>query len=213
MLILSIDIGITNLGYVYSSLEFNNDFTGSRIKNLIINSNYNKELVQNNICILKCNKVDITKMKHRFVKRECCKLFHDNCIPDYIDHFVQENQEIFERAELILLERQPPVGITNVQDLLFKQFRNKVLLISPNSVHKYFNLSKEYSVRKEESEKISNGYLCNFENFKNNIRKHDISDALLMIIYYYKIETDRLINNTVFFKPEITLFEEFKFKP
>jgi hypothetical protein len=212
MLILSIDIGITNMGYVYSSLEFNNDFTGSRIKNLIINSNYNKELVQNNVCILKCNKVDITKMKHKFVKRECCKLFHDNCIPDYVDHFVQENQELFEKAELILLERQPPVGITNVQDLLFKQFRHKVLLISPNSVHKYFNLSKEYSVRKEQSEKISNSYLCNFENFKNNIRKHDISDALLMIIYYYKIETDRLINNTVF-KPEITLFEEFKFKP
>jgi hypothetical protein len=210
MLILSIDIGITNLGYVYSSVEFNTEFVGSKMKNLIINSNYNKELIQNNICILKCNKVNITKMRHDVVKKECCKLFHDNCIPDYLDHFIQENQELFDKADIILLERQPPVGITNVQDLLFKQFRNKVLLISPNSVHKYFNLSKEYSIRKQQSEKISNDYLYNFKNFANNIRKHDISDALLMTIYYYKIETDRLINNTVF-TSEIRLFEEFTF--
>ena len=118
---------------------------------------------------------------------------------------------MFENADIIILERQPPIGITNVQDLLFKLYRNKVKLISPNSIHKYFNLSKNYSNRKEQSEQISNSYLLNFNNFKNNIRKHDISDALLMIIYYYKTELDEIINKTVF-KNTCTLFEEFEFE-
>ena len=62
-----------------------------------------------------------------------------------------------------------------------------------------------------QSEKISLDYLSNFNNFKNNIRKHDISDALLMIIFHYKTELDKIINKTEF-KSVITIFEEFKFK-
>ena len=213
MFILSIDIGITNLVFVYSNLEFNVEFVDSKCKSLILNSNYqlNKDAIQQNLSILNCNRVDITKVKHNLVKRNCCTLFHDNCIPDYLDHFIQEHQLLFDQADIILLERQPPVGITNVQDLLFKLFRNKVKLISPNSVHKYFCLSKDYDTRKEQSEKISLDYLSNFNNFKNNIRKHDISDALLMIIFHYKTELDKIINKTEF-KSVITIFEEFKFK-
>ena len=41
VLILSIDIGITNLGYVYSEVNIpDQEYKGSRCKNLIINSNY-----------------------------------------------------------------------------------------------------------------------------------------------------------------------------
>jgi hypothetical protein len=208
--ILSIDIGIVNLGYVYCEIILDVVLPNtSKLKNLFFNKNYNKE-IQKNIKIIDCNRIDITHMRHNKIPFHSCKLHHDNCIPDYLDHFIQETT-YFEESDIILLERQPPVGITNVQDLLFKQFREKTLLISPNSVHKYFNLNSDYNIRKTESEKIANNYLIDFHKFTGNKRKHDMSDALLMILYYYKIEVDNLIMNHNF-EENIDIFENFRFK-
>lgn len=159
--VLSIDVGIINLGYVFAELD-------------------------TSIVVKQCNKVDITKMRHRTVSYCNCKLHHDFCIPDYIDHFIQEHYYLFEQADIILIERQPPVGITNVQDLLFSKFRDKVKLISPNAVHKFFKMDKDYETRKIESNTIGLEYLTHFENYHNYERKHDISDALLLVLYYFK---------------------------
>ena len=201
MKVLSIDIGITNLGYVFADLNFNTNL--NIIKNNIIldRTDY--------ISILKCDRVDITIVKHNKTSLCNCKLHHENCIPDYLDHFIQEHDDIFETAEIILIERQPPVGITNVQDLLFTKFRSKVKLISPSSVHKFFNMSREYLIRKEQSEDISMKYLYFLNNFMNNTRKHDMSDAMLMILYYYKIKNEEIIKNT---KSNLIIdFEKFRF--
>lgn len=159
--VLSIDIGIVNLGYTLVEIE-------------------NRELR-----VIECNRVDITRVQHNRVARCNCNLYHENCIPDYLDHFIQENQEIFDRADQILIERQPPVGITNVQDLIFTRFRNKVKLVSPNSVHKHFKMTRnDYETRKQESLTITQEYLKDFYNFQTNIRKHDICDSLLLVLYY-----------------------------
>jgi len=210
--VLSIDIGIINLGYVYSELIFPIIPQTSKYKNLLLNENYlvNKDSVKQNIKIIDCNKIDITQMKHSKVCIKFCKLHHDSCIPDYLDHFIQEYQDYFEQCDILILERQPPVGITNVQDLLFSKFRNKVILISPNSVHKYFSLNKDYSVRKEESESIAREYLVDFGKWEQHNRKHDMSDALLMILYYYKTKMDSLINKTTFDKSDC-VFEQFRY--
>jgi hypothetical protein len=209
MKVLSIDIGISNLGYCYGIMDFN-FFEQSKYKNLKQNENYSFEQANKNITIIECNRVDITKVKHSRVCRKNCTLHHENCIPDYLDHFIQEHQYFFEECDVLLLERQPPVGITNVQDLLFTKFRHKVCLVSPNSVHKYFGLPSYYSSRKIVSESIAVQFLSNFENFISNSRKHDISDALLMILYYYKLELDKTIKNTKFEKEAID-FEQFRF--
>jgi hypothetical protein len=208
MKVLSIDIGITNLGYCYSELEFP-ELTGSKYKNLKLNEIYNEECLINYIKVKFCNRVNITKMKHSFVKYCNCQLQHERCIPDYIDHFVQEHQDLFEECDILLLERQPPVGITNVQDLLFTKFRKKVLLVSPNSVHKYFGLPGDYNSRKIISESIALAFLSDFEKFTLNDRKHDISDAMLMTIYFYKIKMDSIINNTKF-ETTASDFEQFR---
>jgi hypothetical protein len=182
-----------------------------KYKARILNKNYNlnKENIIKNISILDCNRIDITKITHKRISYCNCKLHHDNCIPDYLDHFIQETP-YFEECDVLILERQPPMGITNVQDLLFKQFRDKVLLVNPGSVHKYFNLPQNaYEQRKEKSEKISFEYLSDFSKFTNNIRKHDISDALLMILYYYKIRMETVIENSKFHK--VLDFEQFRF--
>jgi hypothetical protein len=197
MKVLSIDIGISNLGYVYGEYLFD-----PKVNKLNLNP-----LKNNLIKILSCDRVDITNVKHSRVPFCECKLHHDYCIPDYLDHFIQEQQEMFENADKIIIERQPPVGITNVQDLLFTKFRSKVLLISPNTIHKYFNMSKEYSTRKTESESIATYYLKNMKRYLNNVRKHDISDALLMLVYHYSTEMNlvKVVDNPV------NDFEKFRF--
>ena len=205
MKILSIDVGIINLGYVFAEIHS----VYIKYKNLSLKTHYNQEN-DFDINVIECNKIDITNIRHSSVKQCECKLHHDRCIPDYLDHFIQEHVHLFESADIIIIERQPPVGITNVQDLLFKLFRNKVLLISPNSVHKYFKLSKDYDIRKIESEDIAKKYLLDFSNFNNNTRKHDISDAMLMIIYYYKL--NKIKNEKKSDLSNLLDFEQFRFK-
>jgi hypothetical protein len=209
--VLSIDIGITNLGFVYAEINLDLHEKSSRYKAKLLNENYllNEEVIKKGIKIIDCNRVDITSVQHKRVSYCDCKLHHDRCIPDYLDHFVQETV-YFEECDVLIVERQPPVGITNVQDLLFKQFRDKVLLISPGSVHKYFGLNSVYTERKEKSEKISELYLSQFSKFTKNIRKHDISDALLMVIYYYKTRMEKVIENHTFYHEKCD-FEKYRY--
>jgi hypothetical protein len=83
------------------------------------------------------------------------------------------------------MERQPPGGLTNVESVLFYVFRKKIILISPNSLHKHFGLSYyDYDRRKIEIEKLATPYLENFESFSRQIRKHDMADALCLILFY-----------------------------
>ena len=179
--VLSIDIGIINLGYVFA------------------------EICQDIVKVLDCNRVDITIMRHRKVAWCDCRLHHDYCVPDYLDHFIQEQSDLFDQADIILIERQPPVGITNVQDLIFSRYRNKVKLISPNTVHKHFKMTRnDYDLRKIESEIITQSYLESFSNFTDNSRRHDISDAMLMIIYHSQTLPK-------FRKKNIKDFEQFRF--
>ena len=182
--ILSIDIGIINLGYVYSNI-------------------YDNGLIN----VIDCGKVDITIMRHNTVSFCDCILNHDNCFPDYLEHFFQEYYSMFNDADIILLERQPIRGITNVQDLILNKFRYKTLLISPNAVHKYFYMSKRYETRKKESQQIAQEYLINNEKYLNLNRKHDISDAMLIIIYY----TNKYIKKRE--KIVVTDFEMFRYVP
>ena len=209
MRVLSIDIGIINLGYVYAELIFDHDTNIIKNNLLIDRSDF--------ISIISCDRVDITTIKHDKVCFHDCKLHHENCIPDYLDHFIQENEEIFINSDIIIIERQPPVGITNVQDLLFTKFRNKVKLVSPNTIHKFFKMSKcDYDTRKIESLELTNKYLKQFTTFQNNERKHDISDAMLMIIYY--LTKEKKCNTFFSLKPPnkidvMDYFDTFKFLP
>uniref|UniRef100_A0A6C0B060 Holliday junction resolvase RuvC n=1 Tax=viral metagenome TaxID=1070528 RepID=A0A6C0B060_9ZZZZ len=210
--VLAIDVGIINLGYTYSEVKLELPESGSKYKAHRLNNSYllNKETIKKCIRVLDCNRIDITNIRHKRVSYCDCKLHHDRCIPDYLDHFIQETP-YFEECDVLIIERQPPVGITGVQDLLFKQFREKVLLINPGSIHKYFGLPSVYSERKEESEKIAEAFLSNFSKFTTNNRKHDISDALLMTVFYYKQKMEKIIECNKF-NTEIHDFDKFRFK-
>ena len=129
--------------------------------------------------------------------------------------FISEYQHVFYDADLILIERQPPQGLTNIQDILAYNFSTKVKLICPRSMHKHFMISKlDYESRKQQTVRITSKYLKDFLIFENESRKHDIADAFCLALYY--IEKNKIPDLVV---PETipddleNFFNSFKYKP
>ena len=149
--------------------------------------------------ILYIRKVDLTDFKTRDAPE----------LSDMIHGFVTEHSDIFCQADQILIERQPPGGISSVEVLLHYIFRHKAILISPVSMHKHFGIGHlEYEQRKERTELIASKYIKESQYYERLERKHDIADALCMILFQnYK-------NGTQFKKKTIEhggLFSEFAF--
>lgn len=181
MLITSIDVGIIHFGLTMTE----------------VSDTY--ELKK----ILFCKLIDMTVMRHNTKSREQCKLHHDNCTADWITHMVQEYPKPFYNSDIILIERQPPQGHKDVEQLIALLFRDKIKLISPNSMHAYFGIGHlDYDQRKDAVEKITNSKLTNIMNKEtvNYIgslyRKHDLCDAFCIMIYFTDKEREKYrINN------------------
>ena len=195
MKVLSIDVGIINLGYVYIETE---------------------DFVKFNV--LEVNRFDITYFTHEIISIQECKLNHDYCLVDYVNHFLQEKKEIFDATDVLLIERQPPGGITSVQDLIMNSYRNKSILVSPNEVHKFHYMRHlNYDQRKERSVEIAKKHLSLFKTFNSRVRKHDMADALLMLLMYLhklKIKNDNIIKKIQVRESKcskITDLEKFRF--
>ena len=159
--VVSIDIGYHNLGLVQATID----------------ESYN-------IKIDDFFAVDLPKLPHRRVKRTECKIPHTNELADLMAHFIQEFGYILDNADRILIERQPPMGLTNVETLLLYLYRDKTELISPNSMHKHFMIGCfDYEKRKLRTIELSYNLLEHFEKYNILERKHDIADAVCMIIF------------------------------
>ena len=139
-------------------------------------------------------KIEVEYMKK--VSLEEYKYIYSNDFVDLIPLFVEDHQSIFDSADKILIERQPPMGFTNIEILLHYMFKDKVTLVSPVSMHVHFGMRHlDYDQRKERTVTIAEKY---FDGDIPYDRKHDIADALCMIVYYN-------FRNTVHF------FDTFKF--
>lgn len=113
-----------------------------------------------------------------------CKLLHTSNVVDRVNHLVIYYKDLFERAETILIERQPVGGLLDVQSLLYDKFRSKTTLVSPNAMHKHFGLPRgEYDRRKEMTIEIATPYLSHLLSFNRLHRKHDVADAMCMILF------------------------------
>ena len=123
------------------------------------------------------------------------KYIRSNDFVDTIPLFVEDHQSIFDGADRILIERQPPGGFQNIEILLHYMFKDKVTLISPVSMHVHFGMRHlNYEERKERTVIISEKYMGEIPYE----RKHDIADALCMIIFYN-------------FRTEVHYFDKFKY--
>lgn len=146
--------------------------------------------------------IDLTSFVHLDEKsREICPLHHKKIICDYLEHVFYLNHHLFEISKHILIERQPPGGITSVEQLIMYKYRDKSILISPVSMHCKFGwntLCADYEKRKELScekalEILENGkrkYLVN--DFENLTRQHDVADAICMILFWVKYKSRKI---------------------
>ena len=124
------------------------------------------------------------------------KYIYSNDIVDLVPLFVDAHKHIFEAADTILIERQPPGSLTNIEVLLHYMFKDKVVLVSPVSMHTHFGMRHlNYEERKERTVSIADKYIDGEIPYE---RKHDIADALCMIIYYN-------------FKVSVHFFDRFRF--
>ncbi len=174
MNIISIDIGYHNMGLVEAFID--EEFE---------------------IHIKGVHKINLTKIPHKKVKPCDCCLYHTNELADHFAHFVQEYGHLLDDADRILIERQPPMGLTSVESLILYTYRRKTHLVSPNSMHSHFKIGHlEYERRKEKTIEIACPLLEVFENYQSLDRKHDIADAVCMIIFdnHDKKEKHRLRN-------------------
>jgi hypothetical protein len=165
--ILSIDIGIVHLGLSISIV--NKDFTLREI--------------------IWVKLIDITYFNHRDgVTKETCPLYHDKSINDYLEHVFVLYEEFFTKCDFILLERQPPVGIVVVEQLIFGRYRHKSHLVHPCSMHKYFNIRDlDYEQRKDATEKICLENLKHADvrkDYNSYTRKHDIADSICLMLFW-----------------------------
>lgn len=117
----------------------------------------------------------------------CCKLSHENCFIDYVDHYIFLHKEIFDKSDVILVERQPPQGFVVIQELIQKAYRDRIKLIHPSSMHRHFGISKySYEERKSWTVSMAQRYLSGFKIFRELSRKHDLADAVSQMLYYIK---------------------------
>ena len=164
----SIDPGYVNLGFVVVDI-----------------------FAQGEVSFVHGERVDITKWCCR---GEDCNLGHSATTADWLDHFLRERRVFFKQAQLVLIERQPPFGFRDIEQILFHIFRSKAVLVSPRSMHKHFNVQgMEYDNRKSALLRRSVSYFSNrsrgsqkFNLCISNMgtRCHDVSDALCITIYY-----------------------------
>lgn len=153
------------------------------------------ECIGAHVEILYVQKVDLSDFKTRDAPE----------LSDMIHEFVTKYSDIFCQADQVLIERQPPGGITSVEVLLHYIFRHKAILISPVSMHKHFGIGHlDYEGRKERTELIASKYIKDSPYYERLERKHDVADALCMILFQnYK--------NGMQFKKRTDLFKDFLF--
>ena len=162
-IVLSVDIGVINLGISVSTLD----------------ENFN--LIE----IVWIDLINIT----RFIckSEEKCELYHTKTFCDWLNHVFQENR-FFEEADFILVERQPPMGFLAIEQLIFSRWRSKAILISPNSMHKFFGIGNfDYDGRKEKTEKIAREKIKDkalIEQLNYYHRCHDIADSICLMLYW-----------------------------
>lgn len=173
MFILSIDVGIIHLALV--AIELESDYL-KRDEIIIEEELTTCELIDITELIVECNDVN-------------CELYHDKIICDYVTHLFKKYRELFDKSNEILIERQPFGGISSVQELIMKEYRNKTKLISPTAMLNFFGiLHIPYDERKKYTEKIATKYLEKFKTFTFNERNHDMADCLCILLYYLSMK-------------------------
>ena len=194
--VVSIDIGVLNLGLVEARIKWTE-------RKYHPDQSTDQPMAQparpdHRVTVLRAERVDITDLKHKRVPREACKLYHTRDMCDRVAHFVQEYRDVFDRADVVLIERQPLSGLTSTEQLLYSTFREKAVLCSPTTMHCWLKIRDlDYEARKEATTKRAAPYLEGLASYTSECRQHDIADALCFVLWYAHEETTRRHSTSV----------------
>lgn len=171
--ILSFDVGIKNLGLSLSITD--EAFNLIRI-----------EWVKN---------IDIREYTHEhdLYDKQCNIDHNSNNIADWLSHIFLEYETLFNLADFILVEKQPPQGLVVVEQIILFKYRHKTILIHPKSMHTFFNISNNsYKDRKKLTMLIAEKNcvwhqraIASYNSYK---RKHDMSDAICLLLYWLRVK-------------------------
>lgn len=201
--ILIIDVGVHHLGMVLARI--NKDYTGPQIIDI--------------------NLINITKYTHNNVSSDKCTLYHEKTFHDWMTHVFIEHTA-FDEADIILVERQPPLGFVVIEQIIFGKYRHKTHLIHPRNVHSFMNITHlDYDGRKEKSEILGKKYLSSeqLQEIMTFERSHDITDGICMLLYWLNkknkehrdllsrqyLQTQR---NSLEYRETSDYFEQFRYK-
>lgn len=163
MWMLGIDPGIVNLGMVLVDVD----------DGMILQR------------VVKGERVDLPQLMavHKRVARVECQLYHTAMHCDWVDHLIQEYQDWFDEAAVIVVEQQPPDGHVSIEQLIVKAFRHKAVRVHPRTMHSFFELGdSDYDTRKDIIVEKTEHLLGDFTD--GETRKHDIADALALVMCY-----------------------------
>jgi hypothetical protein len=160
------------------------------------------------LVLAECSKTDIIEIIDcKKISLGDYKYIKSNDIVDLVPLMIDDHKFFFQEAEQIVIERQPPGGFTNVECLINYITRHKSLLVSPNAMHAYFGLGHlSYENRKEYTEKIAYPYLKDNYYYNKLDRKHDIADAICLILFQNNKNTMEFKRNELV---ERSVFSEF----
>jgi len=162
MIIVSLDVGYINMGITKAIID--DDF---------------------NLTFTEAFKIDLTRTIHKKVAIEECTIPHTKETCDRVAHFLQEHESLFNEADHVLIERQPIMGMKDVEGLIMSRFRHKTTLVSPNKMHKFFNIRHlDYDERKVATEQIADLHIGHIHTYANCARKHDMADAVCICIVF-----------------------------
>jgi hypothetical protein len=167
---IGIDVGVINLGFVKAHVH----------------------METNVVKIVETHCIDLTQLKHEVVPLKECKLWHSKDMFDRIQHLLQEYGDFLKDSDLILIERQPIVGLVHVEQLIYGAFRDKAILVSPNSMHKWMNINTlDYDQRKVKTVEKAEPYMSHFSLWHAKERKHDMADAVCLILFHCHKEYEK----------------------
>lgn len=134
--------------------------------------------------------IDTMVLEHRRVPRAACQLQHTGMAADRVAHVVQERQALFDGASVIVVERQPPGGLRDVEQVFVCMFRDRVHIMAPATMHACIGSSRHcYAERKKISIAMASRYvpdLC--ARFP---KPDDAADAVCMLHTFAKHAADR----------------------
>ena len=193
--ILSIDIGITNMGI--SMIHANRDYSNPSIERI--------------------DHVDITTLDKSLTP------YQTNYVADQVGRFIKTYEDWFEAATHVLIEGQPLDGLLAMEQVLFFANRSKAILLRPTMMHAYYELTRKwnaiermnaqystlpdgwelltpadiaYRMRKEETVRIAWDYMDRYascdlrERFESLERKHDVADSICFAFMYVERKGD-----------------------